>query len=109
MSEYTPTTEEVRNGWASCAFEGGAGMSDAAYEDARWEDERAEAQFDRWLAAEKAKWQAEALREAAAWLDSFEGPGGRTSLHDQVGRDIIRLLRERADRIAREKGSDDDR
>lgn len=60
MSEYTPTTEEVRNGWVSCAFEGGAGMSDAAYEDAQWDDERAEAQFDRWLAAEKAKWQAEA-------------------------------------------------
>lgn len=60
-----------------------------------------------WLAAEKAKWQAEALREAAAWLDSFEGPGGRTSLHDRVGRDLIRLLGERADRI--ERGFDDGR
>ena len=61
MSEYTPTTEEARNAWVCCIFEsGGAWVSDAAYEDARWDEERAEAQFDRWLAAEKSKWQAEA-------------------------------------------------
>ena len=42
---------------------------------------------------------AQALREAADWLDGFEGPRGHTSAYDRAGRDIIRLLRERADRI----------
>ena len=37
-----------------------------------------------------------ALREATDWLDGFEGPGGRASAHDRAGREIIRLLRERA-------------
>ena len=96
MSEYTPTTEEVRNGWVSCAFEGGAGMSDAAYEDAQWDDERAEAQFDRWLAAEKSKWQAEALREAASGIQDWEDAQW-----------LRARLRARAHHI--EKGSDDDR
>jgi len=66
MSEYTPTAEEVRNAWVCCIFESGAWVSDAAYEDARWDEERAEAQFDRWLAAEKAKWQAEAWERGVA-------------------------------------------
>lgn len=46
--------------------------------------------------------KAEALREAADYLDSFEGPGGRQSAHDRAGRDIIRLIRDRADRIEEE-------
>lgn len=46
--------------------------------------------------------KAEALREAADYLDSFEGPGGRQSAHDRAGRDTIRLIRDRADRIETE-------
>lgn len=73
MSEYTPDTEEVRNGWVCCVFDsGGVWVSKAAYEDAQWNQRRAEAQFDRWLAAEKAKWQAEALREAASGIQVWE-------------------------------------
>ena len=53
--------------------------------------------FDRWLAAHDAEVRAQALREAADWLDGFEGPGGRTSAHDRAGREIIRLLRARAE------------
>ena len=48
--------------------------------------------------------RAAALREAADWLDSFEGPGGRTSAHDRAGRDIIRLLRGRAEAEERADG-----
>lgn len=97
MSEYTPTTRTVRKAYA-------------LYWEPRFGTqyhEKCLAEFDHWFAAEKAKLQAEALREAAAWLDSFEGPGGRTSLHDRVGRDLIRLLGERADRI--ERGFNDGR
>src|SRR5690606_14953717 len=97
MSEYTPTTEEARNAWVCCIFEsGGAWVSDAAYEDARWDEERAEAQFDRWLAAEKSKWQAEALREAASGIQDWEDAQW-----------LRARLRARAHHI--EKGSDDDR
>lgn len=50
VSEYTPTTEEVRNGWVCCVFDsGGVWVSKAAYEDAQWNERRTEAQFDRWL------------------------------------------------------------
>ena len=38
----------------------------------------------------------QALREATDWLDGFEGPGGRPSAHHRARREIIRLLRERA-------------
>lgn len=44
MSKYTPTTDEVRDGFARSDYP----------------PEVLEARFDRWLAAEKAKWQAEA-------------------------------------------------
>lgn len=46
-----------------------------------------------------AKLKADALREAADHLDSFEGPGGRRSAQDQAGRDIIRIIRECANQI----------
>lgn len=49
MSEYTPTTEEVRDKWASCVEEFGTsrGMH-LDYDDAL-------AAFDRWLAAHDAE------------------------------------------------------
>ena len=50
--------------------------------------------------------KAEALREAADYLDSFEGPGGRQSAHDRAGRDIIRLIRDRADHIEKDESND---
>lgn len=65
--------------------------------------ERAE-RFDRWLAAEKAKWQAQALRDAARYVGTGDAPveialGGADW--------VIDWLHVRADRI--EKGSDDGR
>lgn len=63
MSGYTPTTEEVRNGWVCSMYDGGAGMSRAAYEDADWDEERAEAQFDRWLEVERCRVRSEVARD----------------------------------------------
>ena len=79
---YTPTTDEVRS----------------MYGGPRYEPE-----FDRWLAARDAEVRAQALREAADWLDGFEGPRGHTSAYDRAGRDIIRLLRERAEQIKEDR------
>ena len=88
---YTPTTATIRAEYAGRveAWE----MTYAEQEAARAEEV---VEFDRWLRAHDAEVRAQALREAADWLDGFEGPGGRASAHDRAGRDIIRLLRERA-------------
>lgn len=48
------------------------------------------------IAAAEQRGAARGVREAADWLDRFDGPGGRSSAYDKAGRDIIRLLRERA-------------
>ena len=63
MSDYTPTTEEARNAWVCCIFDSGAWVSGAAYEDARWDEERAEAQFDRWLEDERYRARSEVARD----------------------------------------------
>ena len=55
------------------------------------------------LAAHDAEVRAQALREASDWLDGFEGPGGRASAHDRAGREIIRLLRERAEQTKEDR------
>lgn len=64
--------------------------------------------FLAWLAAEKAKWQAEgavsALRQAANLAEPFSGAALPSSPSRPMFAD---WLRDRADRI--EKGSDDDR
>ena len=80
---YTPTTDEVEHRYAY----------DELYSMDCEADHHA---FRRWLAAHDAEVAAQTLREAADWLDGFEGPGGRASAHDRAGREIIRLLRERA-------------
>ena len=80
---YKPTTDEVEHRYAY----------DELYSMDCEADHHA---FRRWLVAHDAQVAAQALREAADWLDGFEGPGGRTSAHDRAGREIIRLLRERA-------------
>ena len=94
MTDYTPTTEWVRVcvGYAKAMAKDRTLPVEAARQEGYdW--------FDRWLAADRKAQRAEAVRDAARWLDTFEGPGGRTSLHDQVGRDLIRLLCEYANRI----------
>lgn len=58
MSDYTPTTEQVRDLWVDGLFEGIAG--DEAVTDADWDKDRRAAQFDRWLAAHDAEVRAEA-------------------------------------------------
>ena len=64
MSGYTPTAEEARNAWVCCIFDsGGAWVSGAAYEDAQWDEERAEAQFDRWLEGERYRVRSEVARD----------------------------------------------
>lgn len=77
MSEYTPTTERVRDTWANMLFEGGA--SDEEIADPEWERARSEAQFDRWLAqytAEKrAEWEAEQGWEYAIGAEYEDRPG----------------------------------
>ena len=55
MTDYTPTTEQVRNGWI----------------DNGTHEERDGAEFDRWLAAHDAQVAAKALRDAADALDAL--------------------------------------
>jgi hypothetical protein len=97
MSEYTPTTEIVRREYSIA--------SERLYTSARRGEFQAE--FDRWYDAEKAKWQAEALREFADDPDTFATPPADTSPTFDRGMDygsdaVLALARERADRI--EKG-----
>lgn len=64
MSDYTPTTEEARNAWVCCVFDSdGVWVSKAAYEDAQWNERRAEAQFDRWLEDERYRVRSEVARD----------------------------------------------
>lgn len=53
MTDYTPTTERVRDTWTNAMSEGCA--SDEELADAQWDTERRDAQFDRWLAAHDAE------------------------------------------------------
>lgn len=62
MSEYTPTTERVRDTWTNAMSEGCASGEEPV--DAQWDTERRDAQFDRWLAAHDAEVRAEALHDA---------------------------------------------
>lgn len=61
MSDYTPTTEEMRGNYVSNLFEGGG--SDEARAEWDYERENGEQIFDRWLAAhdaeKRAEWEAE--------------------------------------------------
>ena len=91
MTEYTPTTGDVRAAYTRAmrqAFITSTGEHIA--------------EFDRWLAQVRAEAQVEALREVAA---EFVAPVLRLTesapipLHAVAGR-----LRDRADRIAREAG-----
>lgn len=78
--DYTPTTEQVRNLWGSEGNYLPAAMAETI--DGRY------AEFDRWHDAEKAKWQAEALRDAAAELPRTDGgPAWRGWLLDTA--DIV--------------------
>lgn len=68
MSEYTPDTEAVRDAYAS--------FWERRYGPAVWY-ERCQDEFDRWLEAEKAKWQAEAWEEGHRHAQR-RGPDDRT-------------------------------
>ena len=59
MSDYTPTTDEVRDAYVDTGW-----AADGSLSDPRDPDE-----FDRWLAAHDAEVRAQALREAADELD----------------------------------------
>ena len=95
MSDYTPTTEDVRH----------------AYVSARSEEEFAasylsqfEPEFDRWLAAHDAEVAAQALRDAADEMEAMlgeHGPGNRNTGYGQAGLALLARIRDRADRIER--------
>lgn len=57
MADYTPTTASVKNTYAS--------FWERRYDSAAWYAE-CEGEFDRWLKAEKAKWQAEMVADLRA-------------------------------------------
>lgn len=94
MTEYTPTTEQVENGYVH--------DSEDEYRDpvnypASVRMRRRD--FQRWLAQVKAEAQVEALREVAQdaeWSD--------VALPGMTAKDVTRGVRARADRIAREAG-----
>lgn len=75
MTEYTPTTEEVREAWNAAVVEGAAPRG--ALVDSDWGDQaKTDAQFDRWLAAR----DAERDRQVAerAWAEGYrQGYGDR--------------------------------
>ena len=89
MTDYTPTTSEVRDVWAAWSDYGGltnrprSGTSDDRY-----------AEFDRWLAARDVEVRAQALREAAS------APIPRAALNTR-NNGLRQWLRARADRIER--------
>lgn len=69
--EYTPTTEDVRGRYKS-----GAWLWSDDQESARKPEVYAPryfAEFDRWFAAEKAKWQAEAWEAGVQHAELCEG------------------------------------
>lgn len=90
MTEYVPTTEEVREAYASTG--GGLDFKDVWYD--RFN------RFDRWLAAHDAEVEAKALREAG---EAFDGDD------DIWEPDIKRFLNECADRKENGAGDDDAR
>lgn len=59
MSDYTPSTERVRDTWTNAMSEGCASAEEIA--DAQWDTERRDAQFDRWLVDHDAEVRAAAL------------------------------------------------
>lgn len=92
MSEYTPTTEQVRNFWAS------DGTHQPAAKSYDYGESRNE--FDRWLARHDAEVKAEALREYAATLEAV--PDYTPTEYDKGRVDqrhaTVEELRVRADR-----------
>ena len=100
MSEYTPTKYEVLEAWVAHTSHDHPTAYDLV---------EAGESFNRWLAAEKAKWQAGALREAV--VDMRRAWEGSWNLRDprdpEVAYSVDVWLDRRADRI--EKGSDDGR
>lgn len=87
MAEYTPTTTDVDDSYV--------------YGDSSGKPTHVlEAEFDRWYAAEKAKWQAEALRDAAGALRPYSVIR-QAFAQDEGPRVGAYWLRDRADRIER--------
>lgn len=84
MSEYTPTTDEVRDAWWFHILEGIA--STAASDDADWKEERALAQFDRWLAAHDAQVREECAKVVREYVVPYPYDGWA------VKSDILDLL-----------------
>ena len=103
MTDYTPTTEQVRNGWI----------------DNGTHEERDGAEFHRWLTAHDAEVSAKALRDYADEMeveaqhvldgmpDVFSGLGRERSLHrEEAARLCVaaRHARDRADWIETRTG-----
>lgn len=91
MTEYTPTTEQVRRYWQYGANAWLAGVADDRDDGP---DGSIGAEFDRWLDAHDREVRAEALSEAADWLAGMDD--GRDTPQHRAGRDIIACLRDRA-------------
>ena len=88
MSDYTPSTDEVRDRYAW-------GRSDVGYVSY----DEAEAEFNQWLAEHDAKVKADALRDAAeAWAEDPE------SVDSETPADTRNWMRDRADKIEKEAG-----
>lgn len=98
MSEYVPTTDEVRAAWMT------AGPPSSTVVRA--------VEFDRYLAAEKRKWRAEALRGFAdsinleALAEEWEGPDGEGHWSAGNAASAVQMAaRTRADRIEQQEGA----
>jgi len=75
MTEYTPTTDDVRTRYTD--DRAGIGAWTRCDESVERAVESANAEFDRWYAAEIARAKAEALREAAEAMRLAKEPGHR--------------------------------
>lgn len=106
MGEYTPTTDEVRAMYVTSTPPHRVSVS------------AGNAEFDRWLAAEKAKWQTEVVQEIIDFLGAQQGDARLAARlvqawHDRAAADLAdRLVKwwqnPLVARIVRGDGSDDD-
>lgn len=89
MGEYTPTTEEVRSLWWHHILEGMASNEVSLASD--WKEERALAQFDRWLAAHDAEVREECAKVADAEAKRWYPTTGRWGI--EAATSIARTIR----------------
>ncbi len=100
VSNYTPTTEEVRDDWDALMLEGGG--SEGSRADANFDRDRRNAQFDRWLAEVERAAAEKALTKAADDLRVNFSSGAAIAMHHECHKKQCRCGNPGSDEIVRE-------